>query len=217
MKKFGIGDFLSDGFRFSTKPYSRAVILGVLFLLSFLIVPVFLVLGYVYRCIRRSLEGEDSLPEYGEWGRMFVDGVKLFVAYLILLIPAALVSFAVSRGSIGLGVILNPFAIISVMAAALTVSFVIALIVNIYLFMAIPYVVYTDKISSVLEYREIFDRIKRFGTGRYIAVVIVTMIMAWILNLIGGLIPVIGVILISPIALLLLTRVQAMVFKETST
>lgn len=215
MSRPELGDLLSDGFRYSTKPYSRAVVLGILILTSFLIVPMFLALGYVYRCIRRSLDGEDYLPEYGEWGRMFVEGVKLFVAYLILIIPVAVITFAAAWGSISLGGILSPFAMFSGMAMAVALSFVVALILGFYLFMAIPQAVYTGSISSVFDYRGVVERIKKFGAGRYLAVVIVVMIVAWLLNLIGGLIPVVGIILISPIALLLLTRVQALVFKET--
>ena len=215
MSRLELGDLLSDGFRYSTKPYSRAVVLGLLILTSFLIVPMFLALGYVYRCIRRSIDGEDYLPEYGEWRRMLVEGVKLFVAYLILIIPVAAITFAAAWGSVSLGNLLNPFAAFSGMTVAMGLSFAVSLILNLYLFMAIPQVVYTGRISSVFDYHGVVERIKKIGAGRYLAVVIVVMIVAWILNLIGGLIPVVGIILISPIALLLLARVQALVFKDT--
>ena len=57
MKRLELGDLLSDGFRYATNPYSRAIALGVLYLLSFLIVPIFFALGYVYRCIKGTIEG----------------------------------------------------------------------------------------------------------------------------------------------------------------
>ena len=146
---------------------------------------------------------------------MLVEGVKLFVAYLILIIPVAAITFAAAWGSVSLGNLLNPFAAFSGMTVAMGLSFAVSLILSFYLFMAIPQVVYTGRILSVFDYHGVVERIKKIGAGRYLAVVIVVMVVAWILNLIGGLIPVVGIILISPIALLLLARVQALVFKDT--
>lgn len=61
---------------------------GVLSLLSFLIVPLFLVAGYVVRAIRANLEGEPEPPAFGDWGDLLVDGLKaVVIGFLYMLVP----------------------------------------------------------------------------------------------------------------------------------
>ena len=214
MKWLELGDLLSDGFRYATNPYSRAVALGVLHLLSFLIVPIFFALGYVYRCIKGTIEGSERLPEYRDWGGMFIDGLKLFAAYLIIFIPIALIIFLVGV-PLRFGAILNPYAMIMSMTSAYIASFIIGVLAGLYLFMAIPHMIYVGRVGAVFSFSEVLERVRKIGYGDYLAICIVTLILAWLLSLVGFLIPIIGVILIIPIAVLLLARVQGLVFKST--
>jgi hypothetical protein len=68
---------------------------GVLSVLGFLIVPIFIVQGYFVRILRAAVEGEETTPSFTDWGDLIVDGVKLFVVNLvyglILLIPLGIV------------------------------------------------------------------------------------------------------------------------------
>ncbi|POG56361.1 DUF4013 domain-containing protein [Haloferax marisrubri] len=62
---------------------------GVLGLLSFLIVPTFLVIGYLLRVVRATMKGDEVPPEFDDWGDMAVDGVKGFaIAFVYALVPA---------------------------------------------------------------------------------------------------------------------------------
>lgn len=64
---------------------------GVLTILSVLILPLFLLIGYTVRVVRSVAEGEETPPTFDDWGDMLVDGVKGFaitVAYFF--IPAAI-------------------------------------------------------------------------------------------------------------------------------
>ena len=214
MKRLNIGDLLSDGFRYATNPYSRAVALGVLHLLSFLIVPIFFALGYLYRCIKGTIEGSERLPEYRDWGEMFIDGLKLFAAYLIILIPTALIIFLIGV-PLRFGAILNPYAMIMSMTSVYIASFIIGVLAGLYLFMAIPHMIYVGRVGAVFSFSEVLERIRKIGYGDYLAIYIVTFILAWLLSLVGSLIPIIGVVLVIPIAILLLARVQGLVFKST--
>ena len=63
-----IGDVISDSLRYPSSDWSKVVILGVLFLISFLIIPIFLALGYTFRVIKASLAGLEELPAFEEWG-----------------------------------------------------------------------------------------------------------------------------------------------------
>ena len=214
MKRLNIGDLLSDGFRYATNPYSRAVALGVLYLLSYLIVPIFFALGYLYRCIKGTIEGSERLPEYRDWGGMFIDGLKLFAAYLIIFIPTTLIISLIGV-PLRFGAILNPYAMIMSMASIYIASFIIGILAGLYLFMAIPHMIYVGKVGAVFSFSEVLERIRKIGYGDYLAICIVTLILAWLLALVGFLIPIIGVPLITSIATLLLARVQGLVFKST--
>ena len=87
-----IGDVISDSLRYPSSDWSKVVILGVLFLISFLIIPIFLALGYTFRVIKASLAGLEELPAFEEWGEMFVEGIKLFLVYMIYSLPAIIIS-----------------------------------------------------------------------------------------------------------------------------
>lgn len=56
---------------------------GVLGLLSVLIVPTFIVYGYLMRVLRATMRGEERVPEFDDWGEMLVDGLKAFVITLV--------------------------------------------------------------------------------------------------------------------------------------
>lgn len=72
---------------------------GVLGLLSVLVVPVFLLLGYTVRVLRATEEGEETPPSFGEWGDLFVDGLKaLAIVLAYSIVP--LVVLAVTVGGI---------------------------------------------------------------------------------------------------------------------
>jgi len=74
---------------------------GVLSLLGFLVVPLFLVTGYLVRVLRSAAYDEAEPPVFDEWGDLLVDGLKAFVIGLVYVgIPLALL-FA---GAFALGV-----------------------------------------------------------------------------------------------------------------
>jgi len=145
---------------------------------------------------------------------MFIDGLKLFAAYLIILIPIALIIFLIGV-PLRFGAILNPYATIMSMTSAYIASFIIGVLAGLYLFMAIPHMIYVGRVGAVFSFSEVLERIRKIGYGDYLATCIVTLILVWLLSLIGFLIPIIGVVLVIPIAILLLARVQGLVFKST--
>lgn len=76
---------------------------GVLGLLGFLIVPMLIVYGYMMRVLRARMAGEETVPEFSDWGDMTVDGLKAFViAFVYGLIPAILGAVFVGFGILGL-------------------------------------------------------------------------------------------------------------------
>lgn len=61
---------------------------GVLGLLSVLVVPIFLLLGFTIRVLRSVESGEETPPTFGDWGELFVDGLKAFaIAVVYFVVP----------------------------------------------------------------------------------------------------------------------------------
>ncbi|WP_050033875.1 DUF4013 domain-containing protein [Halorubrum halophilum] len=72
---------------------------GVLLLTSPLLIPSFLVLGYLTRVIRRTADGTDEPPVFEAWGNLLVEGVKAFaVTFVYSLLPLAVLAVAAAFG-----------------------------------------------------------------------------------------------------------------------
>jgi hypothetical protein len=78
-------------FPFQDSKWLEKFLIGsLLFLVSFLILPLFLIYGYSVELMRMAIEGRElALPEWDEWEKKFIDGAKLFVIGLIYTLPFA--------------------------------------------------------------------------------------------------------------------------------
>jgi hypothetical protein len=52
-----IGDIINDAVRYPSSDWSKVFILGVIFIASFLIIPIFLAFGYLFRIIKATFDG----------------------------------------------------------------------------------------------------------------------------------------------------------------
>lgn len=74
----------------------RIVIGGVLSYASVLVLPIFLIFGYLMWVLEASARGEESPPAFEDWGEMFVDGLKGFaVAFVYSVVPVGIVAVSV--------------------------------------------------------------------------------------------------------------------------
>ncbi|MEF8856843.1 MAG: DUF4013 domain-containing protein, partial [Haloplanus sp.] len=74
---------------------------GALTLLSILIIPAFLVYGYVLRGLRAGMADEKEPPVFDDWGTLLKEGVIAFVVVLVYqLIPLIVMTVTVG-GSVG--------------------------------------------------------------------------------------------------------------------
>jgi len=73
---------------------------GFLSLLSVLVVPTFLVLGYLVRVVRGTMRGDEQPPAFEEWGEMFVDGLKAFAVVFVYGLVPSFVAGAVIAGGV---------------------------------------------------------------------------------------------------------------------
>ncbi len=66
---------------------------AVLVLLSFLLIPILPLVGYQIRIIRNVIDGKDRpLPEWDDFGQLFIDGVIVVVAGFVYALPIILIS-----------------------------------------------------------------------------------------------------------------------------
>lgn len=73
---------------------------GALTFFSVLLIPVFVVYGYVVRTVRYSLEGEPEPPAFDDWGTLLIDGLQAWVISLIYFLIPLLVFGVTVGGSI---------------------------------------------------------------------------------------------------------------------
>lgn len=73
---------------------------GVLSLLGILLIPYFLVWGYIVRVMRDRVGGAGEPPTFGDWGDLAVDGVQAFVILLVYQLIPLIVLFVLGGGSL---------------------------------------------------------------------------------------------------------------------
>jgi hypothetical protein len=123
-----LGDALSYP-RNSSDWIPTILIGGVLSILGVLVVPAFIVQGYMLRVLRSAAKREDSAPSFTDWGGLIVDGIKLFVvnvAYaLVVVVPMILLSVVLGFGSALSSAGGEPSAAAGLLTGALGVLFVL--------------------------------------------------------------------------------------------
>jgi Protein of unknown function (DUF4013) len=229
-----IGEIVNDAIRYPSSDWKKVIIFGILFILSFLIIPLFLVIGYMFRIIKASIAGSDELPDFDEWGEMFIDGLKVFVVQIVYMIPALIIlgiSFVSIFASIGTlnamqtaGTVASPLAAFSLFSGAafagIFIAGIYAIIVGLIVYMAIAYMAYYDgELGAAFRFREILDWIAAIGWVDYIIWYIVVIIIAAVVAFIAGiinLIPILGfiitILVIYPYLVMFVGRALALIF-----
>jgi hypothetical protein len=97
---------LEDGFSYPLRDdwIGRIVIGGVLGFLSVLVVPAFLIVGYLVRVLEGTVGGDEVPPEFTDWGDLLMKGVIgtiIGVAYTVIPVVAYGVVIAVVAGTGG--------------------------------------------------------------------------------------------------------------------
>ena len=201
-----IGDIINDAVRYPSSDWSKVFILGVIFVASFLIIPIFLAIGYLFRVIKATFAGIDELPDFDNLGEMFVDGLKVFVVGVAYAIPLIIISAIISaifgihyNSAVNAGTFtgFNVFAL----ATAYIIYLVIAIIIGLIEYMAIANMaLYEGDLGAAFKFNEVLDRIARIGWGKYIIWYIVMVVLGLIAALISGLLIVILIgIIIAPL------------------
>ncbi len=235
-----IGDVISDSLRYPSSDWSKVVILGVLFLISFLIIPIFLALGYTFRVIKASLAGLEELPAFEEWGEMFVEGIKLFLVYMIYSLPALIIiiiSFISLWASLisltnivqASGNTVTPNMFLALTGSSAIIGLIIAglYILVIYPIMAVAIgnmAYYNGELGAAFRFDEILSIISQIGWVDliiwYIVVIIVGVAIGLVVSIIS-IIPIIGwiipIFLVYPYFYLFYARAIAWLYSSAFT
>lgn len=94
---------IEDAFTYPTArdDWIKTIIIGgILTFLGFLLIPLFIVYGYVVRSIKSSIDGDNSPPAFSDWGGLIVDGIQAFVIGIIYLLIPIIVAFVTIGGAI---------------------------------------------------------------------------------------------------------------------
>jgi hypothetical protein len=223
-----IGEIISDAVKYPSSEWKKVIILGILFILSFVIIGIFFVLGYFLRILKSTIAGIDELPEFDDWGDMFVDGLKVMVVYIIyLLIPgivivagafSSLASLSVTNTSLSTA----PSSFFAIIGITAIIGYILALIFALFAYMALANMALYDEIEAAFRFGEIIDKIKMIGWGKYILWYIVMWVIALIIGFITGLlnvIPIVGTIIailvIYPYFVMILARSIGLIFESS--
>ena len=171
--------------------------------------------GYLFRSMEYSIKGDNELPKFHQWPKMFTDGIKVFLVIFIygfipgiMLVIGYVLLFKSALADVG--------AVILLMGIFLTVLFV--LFVN----MILANMAFHGKLSAALKIREIYDRIKIIGWIRYIflsitvtVIVVSGTLIAFLMTDFIPLMGFIGYFLISSYFELFSYRAFGLIYKET--
>ena len=96
---------LEDALRYPLNSEDRVATLiigGLLLVFSFLLIPAFILQGYLLRVLGSAAAGDEAAPSFTDWGGLLVDGLKLLVVSLVYGLVIA-IPFIIASVVIGLG------------------------------------------------------------------------------------------------------------------
>jgi hypothetical protein len=138
--------------------------------------------GYGVEITRRTIRGQlDGLPEWDNWGELIVDGLKVIVIGIVYALPAILVSLCLS---VPAGIMAEDAEALSTMLSLLAscLSLFWAIVISIVLPAAIAFFAAEDDLSAAFRFSEIFTLVRE-----NLSTYLITFIMSWVAQLIGGL------------------------------
>ncbi|WP_048191655.1 DUF4013 domain-containing protein [Methanobacterium sp. SMA-27] len=221
-----IGEIISDSIKYPTSDWTKVLILGVIFLISVLILPIFLAYGYMFRIIKATIAGIDELPEFDAIGDMFIDGLKIFVVGIVYAIPVIIIGLIVSL-IFGPASATTSTSISAGMFWALIIGniiyVIIGLIVGLIAIIGIANMAYYDgDLGAAFRFSEILDYISRIGWGKYLAIYIIVALLSFVIYfiaiIVGILLIVVGLVITLPLAFAFISmfgsRAVALLFTE---
>ncbi|MGA8856742.1 MAG: DUF4013 domain-containing protein [Candidatus Bathyarchaeia archaeon] len=217
-----LSENLSNSFEFAKKLLSDGGRLIILIVLDIIPIVNWIVIGYAARVLRESPSTETP-PKLEKYGEMFVDGAKVTFASLIyMLVPTILIATGASSLFAGMLSLQGGFAAPSVMLGGtgvvlLLVGILLGIILLVLLAAGMAHMLKTGKFGKAFAFGEILRIIRGIGWGKYIAWIVVLVIISMIIGGVAGLIPYVGWVIsaiISPILSVFIFRSLGLLYNE---
>jgi MFS family permease len=217
-----LSENLSNSFEFAKKLLSDGGRLIILIVLDIIPIVNWIVIGYAARVLRESPSTETP-PKLEKYGEMFVDGAKVTFASLIyMLVPTILIATGASSLFAGMLSLQGGFAAPSVMLGGtgvvlLLVGILLGIILLLLLAAGMAHMLKTGKFGKAFAFGEILRIIRGIGWGKYIAWIVVLVIISMIIGGVAGLIPYVGWVIsaiISPILSVFIFRSLGLLYNE---
>jgi len=188
-----IGNMLSDSLNYAIDAVWQKWARWILLIVSSIIFP--LILGYVMEIYR----GTKPAPELQHWGKLFIDGLKLIVAWIIYMIPVIAVIlifggwafFSAMQQSAMYGgpdaLFMNPDLFIPILGGfliGLVVAIVLAIVISLIATIGMIRMARKDRFGEAFNFGGIFETISRIGWGSYIVALIILFLVMLVFSII---------------------------------
>ncbi len=149
-------------------------IVTALSIISFIIT--LFVMGYQYNVVRFAIDKKEGLPGFTDITNTFVNGIKFFiVAIAYYIIPAAVLF---------IGILLSGDS--SALPIVVLISLILFIVAYFLQIMAVNNMVANDSLKKAFDLREITEKIANLGWGKYIGIILFTLIVFMIVNVAAG-------------------------------
>ena len=149
---------------------------GDMYLVAGLIIVAFiislLIMGYQYDIIKFSIDKKEDLPGFGDILSMFVNGIK----YCIVILAYNVIPILILVGGAALAGESSIFPIV------LLISMLLFIIAYFLLLMALNNMIAYDSLKKAFDFGEIFDNISNLGWGKYVGIILFTLIVMMIIS-----------------------------------
>ena len=140
-----------------------------------LIVTLF-ILGYQYDLIKFSIDKKQDLPGFGDILGMFLNGIQ----YFLVIVAYNIIPVIILIGGI---MLVGDSSIFPVVILISILLFIIAYFIQI---MALNNMIAHDNIKKAFDLREIMDNISNLGWGKYIGIILFTILVYMIIMAAAG-------------------------------
>lgn len=135
-----------------------------------------LIMGYQYDIIKFSIDKKEDLPGFGDILSMFVNGIK----YCIVILAYNILPILVLVGGAALAGESSIFPIV------LLISMLLFIIAYFLLLMALNNMIAHDSLKKAFDFGEIIDNISNLGWGKYVGIILFTLIVMMIISVAVG-------------------------------
>ncbi|MDD1676171.1 MAG: DUF4013 domain-containing protein [Methanomicrobiales archaeon] len=193
-----IGTMLEDSLSYAKDAVWEKWVRWILLIICSIIFP--LIIGYSMEIYR----GKKPAPELENWGKLFIDGLKLFVAAIIYMLPViivvlvfggfALISALATAPSPNY-IVMHPEQFIpqfGIFLAGLFVALILAIIIGLIATIGFVRMARTESFMEAFNFSAILAQIGKIGWVNYIIALIVVGVVSFIFIAIINIIPIIG-------------------------